>query len=184
MKFDFKSLIPKWIAAGTPDTMEVDEAEAVASETSAEALERLRAASKPAKPDARIAELEAQLEAVLAEREEVKTAEAEAWFAAQVEAGKALPAEKDATLSVYAALHEDPAILASFKASVAARKPNGLTSESIPTDADGAKEFLEAGGFKVLPNAAATPDEAEAKESAARVKAMLAATDAGRDLAN
>ncbi|WP_406698572.1 S49 family peptidase [Singulisphaera sp. Ch08] len=194
MKFNFKGLIPKWIAAGAPDTMDVDETEAVVgvqpkTEDFATSLAKFQASQLmvPAGPTARELELQAQLDAFKATQDTALTAEAGTWFDLQVKNGKTVPADREAYLAAYVEYSKADAVtaiasfsrLGSFKASIEGRKPNGLTTESIPTDAEEATEFFKAGGFKRLPAAAVTPNETQAAKDKEIVAEMLAAINEG-----
>lgn len=182
----FKEIFAKWYESGMKDDVDLGTTASAGAGLPSSLPGKSGPTAREIELEAQNRELEAALNAATKANEQAAKTEAETWFAAQVKAGKALPAEKDGTLKVYAALanvfRDDSGLLADFKASIEARKPNGLTSEAIPTDAAEASEFLAKGGFKTLPAAAPTPSEAEAAEDAATVLEMLKATDHGRDI--
>lgn len=171
MQFSIKSVLDALRRSGNSGVIDLEPAEA-----GVEAAENNG-------PTARELELEARIKALLTKHKTALAAEAGAWFDAQVKAEKIEPTEKAAYVAFYVEVSrldaEQPIAgfsrLGSFKAGVEARKPSGVTTESIPTDAASVADQLARGGFKVLP--AAAPSPSEAKADAEIVAKMLAAAN-------
>lgn len=182
MKFSLKSVLAAWSKNPDADMIELDEAEAgpEAIENNRPLVQQaLATPPKQAGPTSREIELEAKLAELSAKLAAGQVDANAQWFATQLAASRVIPAEKDAVLTVLGGLSDKPEVLATYKASIEARKSHGLTSEAIPTDAAKAEAFLRDGGFSVLPEASATPDEAEAAKEKAILAEMLAAAEIG-----
>lgn len=179
MKVPFASFFASWAKGGFGETVDLDEA--ASSPEVIKNNEVLVARALGGDPE--VTTLKAKIAELEAAQSKGQEAEAVAWFQAHVKEGKAIPAEQEAYVFMYTesarldASNPQPKLsrLGTLKASFEGRKPSGVTTESIPTDAASVAGQLAKGGFKILPSAATTPSEAEAKADAETVAAMLAA---------
>jgi hypothetical protein len=196
MRLDVFKFLTGWMQKGSPaviDVAEIPEAHEVVP-PAADFNPEGNSPGLKVDSDPEVARLRAELESLRAETRQSREAgyKAEAETFLTLHGDVIIPAERDKLISAYMAAaridHEagtaDFSVLQGFRAGIAARKPHSLGSEFVPTDA-GAGDLPSAmrrAGLKVMDNAHADPGEAEAAASAARIEAMLKATEVGRQV--